>query len=144
MSLQRGIEANYRLIDWLPGELKYTEMHSEALLTVKVNVRLNCFFRIQMDVFHEPARLVGTDWENAECEGAKALTLLLEVRRIACISSKVDVSFARLYDKGTPKCSHLIEDASRRSVLALNKMYGGILDRRAVAPVEFDRLFVAD
>ena len=52
MGLQRGIEVNYRLIDWLTGELKYTEMHSEALLTVKVNVRLNCFFRIQMDIFH--------------------------------------------------------------------------------------------
>ena len=97
-----------------------------------------------MDVFHEPARLVGTDWENAECERAKALTLLLEMRRIAGIPSKVDVSFARLNDKGSPQRPHLIEDTSRRSVLALNKMYGGILDRRAVAPVEFDRLFIAD
>ena len=46
MGLQRDIEVNYRLIDWLPGELKYTEMHSQALLTMKVNVGLNCFFRI--------------------------------------------------------------------------------------------------
>ena len=41
---------------------------------------LNGFCRIQMDVFHKPARLVRADRENAEREGAKAFTLLFEVR----------------------------------------------------------------
>ena len=50
-----------RLTDWLPSELKHTKMHTEALLAVEVDMGLNGFCRIQVDIFHKPARLVRAD-----------------------------------------------------------------------------------
>ena len=63
---------------------------------------------------------------------------------MARIPRKVDVPLARLNDKGPPWGSHLIKDASRLAVLALNKMHGGSAHSCAVNPVEFNRLVVTE
>lgn len=60
---QRLCQFANRLLDSLRRQLKRPEMHRDALTGREIEVRLHGFGGTHVDVLHEPARLVGADWE---------------------------------------------------------------------------------
>jgi hypothetical protein len=50
--------------------LKGAEVHGDAPARSEIEMRLHRFRRIHVDVFHEPARLVGPDGNEREIDRA--------------------------------------------------------------------------
>ncbi len=60
--------------------MKRAEVHCDTLARREIEMRLHRFRRIHVDVFHEPARLIGTDGEEREIDRPQPRRDLAEMR----------------------------------------------------------------
>ena len=65
-------------------------------------MRLHRFRRIHVDVFHEPARLIGTDGEEREIDRPQPSRDLAEMRTVAGISGVEDAVPTDLNEEAAP------------------------------------------
>jgi len=98
---------------------------------------------------HEPARLVGTDWQQRQIEAAasvesltlgQAFTEILEIPRVPGVTCEEQMAIVRKNGEATPERLHSIGQASTRPVLGgakhdLNGMRGGA-QRVGLPPIE--------
>ncbi|ARO24655.1 MULTISPECIES: hypothetical protein [unclassified Rhizobium] len=67
-------------------------MHADAQFCAQVLVRDDCFGRVHMDRFHEPARRISADSKKRDVRSAKAISDPGKVRRIASIAAEIDAA----------------------------------------------------
>ena len=68
-------QSSDRFVDTFGGHREGSEMHADAFGRFKVEVRLYGFGRIHVNRLHEPARLVGADWQQRQIDRPQPATL---------------------------------------------------------------------
>ncbi len=100
-------------------------------------MRLHRFRRIHVDVFHEPARLVGADREQREVDRPQASADLAEMRSVSGIAGEEDSASGDRDDEASPQRAIAVERAARREVLRRRQRYRERRGGRGLPPVEF-------
>src|SRR5207237_9061767 len=84
--LERLRQFPNRLVHSLRRQLKRAVMHRETAARAEIEVRLHGFGRIHVNVFHEPARLVGADGKERQSDWGEPRGDLPEMRPTYAIS----------------------------------------------------------
>src|SRR5205807_8747056 len=133
---QRLRQLPNRLVYPLRRQLKRAVVHREAPARAEIEMRLHGFRRIHMDVFHEPAWLVGADREQRQIDRSEPRGNLPEMGAVAGIAGKQQTPAARLDQEPTPQRAVAVERAARGEMLRRRQRDRKRRGARALPPVE--------
>src|ERR1700687_5443666 len=107
-----------RRVDRFIGELKRAVMMRQRLPCAAIGQRLYRVGRVQVLVPHEPARLIGADWEDRQPQRTMRLRDAAKMLAVAIagIADDVDLARRRLHDKTRPQRLVAVEQSARRPV----------------------------
>src|SRR5260370_8279613 len=103
--IERRTQRNHRRVDCLVGQLKRAVMMRQRLPGAAIGQSLYRIRRIHVLILHEPARLIGADWEDRQPQRTMRVRHATEMPAVAIAGIADDVDFAcgSLEDKTRPQ-----------------------------------------
>src|SRR5918994_4096435 len=99
-------------------------------------MRLRRFRRIQVNILHEPAWLIGPDGNERQIDRAEPLADLAEVGAVAGVSGMENSASLYLYKESAPECAVSVERSTGGEVLGGSDRYRQRCDARGLPPVQ--------
>src|SRR6185436_6119549 len=90
------------LVEQLVGQAKSPPMHGHRVARMQILLRAHCFLGIGMHYAHEPAWLVGADWQHRQVDGAEALADVGQVGRVTEVAAEEKTQSRMFDDPGSP------------------------------------------
>src|ERR1700722_19086136 len=111
-------------------------MRADGYLRFELDVRTHGIIGIHMLITHEPARLVGANWQQSQIHAAEARVDVSEVLPVASVTREVTLPSVRAHDKSAPKTAVAVSRTACRPVLRRCHDHFRLRNLRALPPVE--------
>ena len=133
----RLIQRAERLVQTFSRELEGAKVHPDAHRDLEIDVRLHRLGRIHVNRLHEPARLVGANWQECQIDCAERAANLVKETSVARVACEVDPAISGREQESAPQGAIAIERAAGGEMLRRRQRDGHWRLRAGLPPIEF-------